>query len=58
MARNTKQLIAALKRESKRLAKVRDELREIEERSAELAQSADDALDSLSYAVDRLSELV
>jgi len=56
--RTQKQLVAALKRESKRLAKVRDDLRKIESEAADLASNADGALESLSYAVDRLSDLV
>jgi predicted nuclease with TOPRIM domain len=53
-----KQIIKSLKIRQKELAKTRDGLRELESEIGQLRETADDALDSLNYAIDRLSELV
>lgn len=58
MARSTKQLVTALEREKARLAKVRDALRDIEEDAQTQREAVDDALESLTYAIDKLSEYV
>ena len=53
-----KQIIKQLKLRQKELAKTRDGLRDLESEIGELRETADDALESLTYAIDRLSELV
>jgi hypothetical protein len=58
MARKPKTFIRDMKCAAEKLAKLRDELRAIEDEAKELADISDDARDSLIYAVDRLSEQV
>jgi predicted nucleic acid-binding Zn-ribbon protein len=58
---NIKTITALTKQLEKKkvaLAKLRDELREIESEICSLAEDAEDAIDSLSEAIDALSRLV
>lgn len=56
--RSNKQLIAALNRAKEKLAKTRDELRDIEEEAENLRMISDDAVESLEYTIQVLSEQV
>lgn len=55
-ARKLKSIVTQLKRIKARLIKDRDALRELEDEISELGYIAEDAVDNVSYAVDRLSE--
>lgn len=54
----TKQLIAGLKKHEAQLAKERDALRELEMEIEEMRELADDVVESIRYAIERLSERV
>jgi 5'-deoxynucleotidase YfbR-like HD superfamily hydrolase len=54
----TKQIIAALKKKRVEMAKLRDELREIEAEITDEADRVSDACESLEYCIERLSETV
>lgn len=56
MARKPQTLIRDMKRAMEKLAKLRDDLRDIEAEASELCDIARDAHESLEYAIDRLSE--
>lgn len=56
MARTPKTLIRDMDRMKEKLATLRDHLREIETEASEMADISDDAVESLSYAIERLSE--
>lgn len=54
----TKQLLAGLKKHEAKLSKERDELRELETEIEEMREIADDVVESIRYAIERLSERV
>lgn len=58
MARSSTQLIKAMAKAKEKLAKVRDELRDIEEEAETLVSVSSDAVESLEYAIDVLSQHV
>jgi hypothetical protein len=58
MARTPKTLIRDMERLKMKLAKLRDDFRDIEAEASELSDISGDAVDSLEYAIDRLSEQV
>jgi hypothetical protein len=49
-------IVAKIKRHSEAIARHRDQLREIYSDLEAIVESADDGLQSLDYAIDRLSE--
>lgn len=53
-----KSLVAAIEREKKIIGEARDRLRELIEDADAVANTADDAVDSLSYAIEQLSQYV
>lgn len=53
-----KQMVRDLERKKVRLAKLRDELRDLESEISGHSENADEALASLECAIDHLSELV
>jgi len=57
-ARTIKSLTRQIERKKVALAKLRDELREIESEMSSLGDDAQEAIDSLEYATDALSRLV
>jgi hypothetical protein len=54
----TKKFIAELKLRQKEMAKLRDALQELSSNVEDEAQRAEDAYDSLTYCIERLSETV
>jgi predicted nucleic acid-binding Zn-ribbon protein len=58
MARRPQTLIRDMNRVKEKLAQLRDQLREIQDEASELADLSADAVESLDYVVDRLSEQV
>jgi predicted nucleic acid-binding Zn-ribbon protein len=56
--RKPQTLLRDLKRTMDKLAKLRDELRDIEAEASEMGDIAADAQESLEYAVERMSEQV
>lgn len=56
--RNYKQLVRAMERAKIKLAKVRDEMREIVNEAESIEALSADAFESLEYAIERLSEQV
>lgn len=53
-----KSLVAAIEREKKIIGEARDRLRDLIADASEVADTADDAFQSLEYAVDQLSQYV
>jgi hypothetical protein len=51
-----RKLLAAVEKEKAKIAASRDRLRDLVSDIEDIVQSADDALDSFNYGVDRLSE--
>ncbi len=58
MMRTNKQLAKDLSRVKDKLAKLRDEMRDIEEECASLRMASEDAVESLEYAIEVISEQV
>lgn len=58
MARTPKTLIRDMNKCKEKLAKLRDELRDIEAEACGLSSLSADAVESLEYAIDRISEQV
>ena len=56
--RQTKSIQDRIKRKMEELAKLRDDLRDLEEEAGFLADSCEEAHGALEEAVDKLSELV
>jgi sensor histidine kinase YesM len=56
--RKPQTLLRDLKRTMDKLAKLRDELRDIEAEASEMSDIAADAQESLEYAIERMSEQV
>ena len=54
--RKPQTLLRDLKRTMDKLAKLRDELRDIEAEASEMGDLAADAQESLEYAIERMSE--
>jgi hypothetical protein len=54
---NVANVVKRLKAHQKQIAKKRDELRDLEGDISQLGDDADEALDSLRYAIDALSRL-
>jgi predicted nucleic acid-binding Zn-ribbon protein len=54
---NVANVVKRLEAHQKQIAKKRDELRDLESDISQLGDDADEALDSLSYAIDALSRL-
>ena len=50
-----KQLIVAMKREQKNIAKARDKLRDLKDEAENIFEDAEDGIDSLEYAIEALS---
>ncbi len=58
MAKTAKTLVREMNRLKEKLATLRDQLRDIEAEAGELSDISADAVESLEYAIDRLSEQV
>jgi len=58
MSRSIKQLTTDLQRKTLKLAKIRDELRYLEDEIVGLENAATEAVENLECAIERLSELV
>ena len=52
------QLVRQIEKHTKAIAAHRDRLRELHDDLTAVLESADDAIDSLNYAIDKLSEYV